>query len=120
MVKLTDGASLDYVTTQNAIHGQHYAFLMTEEVCDSLIAKIRDRKVQHWVDPRGQHENQINIHDGGRGVYFQDPSGHYMEGITCRTDADKELILRGCFKPSPRRISSPEADSRHQESVNLD
>ncbi|AFE05083.1 hypothetical protein COCOR_03212 [Corallococcus coralloides DSM 2259] len=82
VVKLTDGASLDYVTTQDAIHGQHYAFLVTEEVFDSLIAKIRDRKIQHWADPRGQHENQINTHDGGRGVYFQDPNGHYMEAIT--------------------------------------
>ncbi|MBZ4374195.1 VOC family protein [Corallococcus sp. AS-1-6] len=82
VVKLSDGASLDYRTTQDAISGQHYAFLVSEEVFDSLISKIRDRKIQHWADPFGRQENQINTHDGGRGVYFQDPSGHYMEAIT--------------------------------------
>ncbi|MGE6761826.1 VOC family protein [Corallococcus interemptor] len=82
VVKLSDGASLDYRTTADAISGQHYAFLVTEEVFDSLIAKIRERKIQHWADPFGHAENQINTHDGGRGVYFQDPSGHYMEAIT--------------------------------------
>jgi hypothetical protein len=25
---------------------------------------------------------QINRNDGGRGVYFQDPSGHFLEIIT--------------------------------------
>jgi catechol 2,3-dioxygenase-like lactoylglutathione lyase family enzyme len=27
-------------------------------------------------------EGDINHHDGGRGVYFEDPSGHLMEIIT--------------------------------------
>ena len=34
------------------------------------------------ADPRGEREDQINHHDGGRGVYFRDPSGHYLEIIT--------------------------------------
>ena len=28
------------------------------------------------------HVDEINHHDGGRGVYFQDPAGHYLEIIT--------------------------------------
>ncbi|NNC04579.1 hypothetical protein HJC10_17215 [Corallococcus exiguus] len=79
-MKLSDGASLDYVTTQDAISAQHYAFLVSEEVFESLNSKIRERKIQHWADPFGHQENQINTHDGGRGVYFQDPSGHYYGG----------------------------------------
>ncbi len=55
---------------------------MSDDVFDSLIAKIRERGIEHWADPRGQHRGEINTHDGGRGVYFQDPSGHYMEAIT--------------------------------------
>ena len=35
-----------------------------------------------WADPHGTLEDEINHHDGGRGVYFQDPSGHYLEIIT--------------------------------------
>ncbi|MCW2559904.1 MAG: Glyoxalase/bleomycin resistance protein/dioxygenase, partial [Mycobacterium sp.] len=37
---------------------------------------------QHWADPRGARPGEINDNDGGRGVYFQDPSGHYLEIIT--------------------------------------
>ncbi len=62
--------------------GQHYAFLVSEDVFDALIAKIRERGIEHWADPRGQHRGEINTNDGGRGVYFQDPSGHFMEALT--------------------------------------
>ncbi|CAM3873299.1 VOC family protein [Corallococcus sp. ZKHCc1 1396] len=81
-VKLSDGVALDYAQTDGDIPGQHYAFLVSEDVFDSLITKIRERGIQHWADPRGHRSNEINTHDGGRGVYFQDPSGHYMEAIT--------------------------------------
>ncbi|AKJ03469.1 catechol 2,3-dioxygenase-like lactoylglutathione lyase family enzyme [Archangium gephyra] len=82
VVKLSDGASLDYIESSNDFPGQHYAFLVSEDVFDSLISKIRARGIQHWADPRGQHPGEINTHDGGRGVYFQDPSGHYLEALT--------------------------------------
>ncbi|ATB33470.1 VOC family protein [Melittangium boletus] len=82
VVKLGNGVSLDYAEPGVDFPGQHYAFLVSEDVFDSLIAKIRERGIQHWADPRGQHPGEINTHDGGRGVYFQDPSGHYMEAIT--------------------------------------
>lgn len=81
-VKLDDGVSLDYIESSGDIPGQHYAFLVSEDVFDVLIAKIRERGIQHWADPHGQHPGEINTHDGGRGVYFQDPSGHFMEALT--------------------------------------
>jgi hypothetical protein len=28
------------------------------------------------------HPSEINHHDGGRGVYWNDPNGHYLEIIT--------------------------------------
>jgi catechol 2,3-dioxygenase-like lactoylglutathione lyase family enzyme len=81
-VTLDDGVSLDYISTDTDFPGQHYAFLVSDDVFDALITKIRDRGIEHWADPRGQRRNEINTNDGGRGVYFQDPSGHYMEAIT--------------------------------------
>ena len=45
-------------------------------------AGIRDRGIQHWADPRQTRPGEINHNDGGRGVYFQDPAGHYLEIIT--------------------------------------
>lgn len=83
-VTLNHGVSLDYaqVGADDEIRPQHYAFLVSEEEFDSIYGKIHDRGMQHWADPRGQRPGEINHNDGGRGVYFQDPSGHYLEIIT--------------------------------------
>ncbi|UBV14005.1 VOC family protein [Mycolicibacterium fortuitum] len=83
-VTLNHGVSLDYaqVGADEDVRPQHYAFLVSEEEFDSIYGKIRDRGMQHWADPRGQRQGEINHNDGGRGVYFQDPSGHYLEIIT--------------------------------------
>ncbi|WP_197377680.1 VOC family protein [Mycolicibacterium baixiangningiae] len=42
----------------------------------------REFGLAHWADPHGRQPGQINHHDGGRGVYFPDPSGHQLEIIT--------------------------------------
>jgi catechol 2,3-dioxygenase-like lactoylglutathione lyase family enzyme len=82
VVKLDDGVSLDYAENSADFLPQHYAFLVSDDVFDALIAKIRDRGIPHWADPQAKHPGEINTHDGGRGVYFQDPSGHFMEALT--------------------------------------
>jgi hypothetical protein len=33
-----------------------------------------------------QRPRQINANHGGRGVYFLDPSGHFLEALTARYD----------------------------------
>jgi hypothetical protein len=32
--------------------------------------------------PAQAQEGEINHHDGGRGFYFEDPNGHFLEIIT--------------------------------------
>ncbi|MEY8015183.1 VOC family protein [Mycobacterium servetii] len=84
VVELDHGASLDYddVAPGADITRQHYAFLVSEQDFDRIYGKIRARGLQHWADPRQSRPGEINHHDGGRGVYFLDPSGHAMEIIT--------------------------------------
>lgn len=76
--------SLDYadVGGDEPIHPQHYAFLVSEEEFDIIYGRIRDRGLMHWADPRRARPGEINHNDGGRGVYFQDPAGHYLEILT--------------------------------------
>ncbi|ABM15166.1 MULTISPECIES: VOC family protein [Mycolicibacterium] len=76
--------SLDYaeVGEDEEIHPQHYAFLVSEDEFDAIYGRIREWGLQHWADPRGAHPGEINHNDGGRGVYFQDPGGHYLEILT--------------------------------------
>jgi hypothetical protein len=83
-VNVANDVSLDFadVPDGDEIRPQHYAFLVSEEEFDSIYGKIRERDIAHWADPRQSRPGEINRNDGGRGVYFQDPAGHYLEIIT--------------------------------------
>jgi catechol 2,3-dioxygenase-like lactoylglutathione lyase family enzyme len=61
---------------------QHYAFLVSEQEFDEIFGRVKQRGLTYWADPHLTHKGKINNHDGGRGVYFQDPSGHLLEIIT--------------------------------------
>jgi catechol 2,3-dioxygenase-like lactoylglutathione lyase family enzyme len=83
-VPLEHGASLDYaeVSAGEAIRPQHYAFLVTEDDFDAIYGKIQSRGLEHWADPGAHRPGEINTRDGGRGVYFRDPGGHFLEILT--------------------------------------
>ena len=83
-VEFANGATLDYATASHGdeIRPQHYAFLVSEDEFDDIYARIQSRGMDHWADPQLERSNKINHNDGGRGVYFLDPSGHIMEIIT--------------------------------------
>ena len=61
---------------------QHYAFLVSDAEFDQIFGRVKARKAKYWADPMMKQEGKINTHFGGRGVYFQDPSGHLLEIIT--------------------------------------
>lgn len=81
-VQLDNDVTLDFIDSPDEIRPQHYAFLISESEFDEIFGRIRERKIPFWADPRAQRPGEINHHDGGRGVYFQDPDGHYLEIIT--------------------------------------
>jgi len=81
-VRLEHGATLDYAETADEIRPQHYAFLVSEEDFDAIYGKIQSRGLEHWADPGSNRPGQINTNDGGRGVYFRDPAGHFLEILT--------------------------------------
>jgi len=82
VVHTGNSVSLDFMRSDGPISSQHYAFLVTDTEFDAAFARIQARKLQYWADPMAQRPGEINHHDGGRGLYFQDPSGHYLEIIT--------------------------------------
>ncbi|MFF3016736.1 VOC family protein [Streptomyces sp. NPDC057939] len=82
-VETGNGVTLDFATIPaESIVAQHYAFLIPEEEFDSAFEKIRAAGIPFFADPHGKQPGEINHNDGGRGVYFPDPSGHGMEIIT--------------------------------------
>jgi catechol 2,3-dioxygenase-like lactoylglutathione lyase family enzyme len=82
VVELDNGVSLDFHETESEIAAQHYAFLIEETDFDRIFARIEERSIPYWADPGQQQSGRINRHDGGRGVYFEDPDGHLLEIIT--------------------------------------
>jgi catechol 2,3-dioxygenase-like lactoylglutathione lyase family enzyme len=75
-------AFLPFTEADGELMMQHYAFLVSETEFDRIFARVKARGLEYWADPGRSQEGAINRHDGGRGVYFQDPSGHLLEIIT--------------------------------------
>lgn len=82
VVEVDNGVSLDFHDVSGDIAPQHYAFLIGEDDFDVIFGRIAERELEHWADPGQSLPGQINHHDGGRGVYFEDPDGHLLEVIT--------------------------------------
>jgi catechol 2,3-dioxygenase-like lactoylglutathione lyase family enzyme len=82
VVTTENGANLDYLDVDGEIARQHYAFLVSESEFDDIFNRVRGRKLPCWADPGQTQLDQINHHDGGRGLYFEDPNGHLLEIIT--------------------------------------
>ncbi|MGK4005036.1 VOC family protein [Sorangium sp. So ce1036] len=81
-VELSNRVTLDYAEPRIDFPGQHYAFLVSEAQFDASLSRIRALGVEFAADPLWQRPGEINTNDGGRGVYFRDPSGHGLELIT--------------------------------------
>ena len=82
IVELANGLSLDYHDTDGDIASQHYAFLVSEDEFDAIFGRIKGRRLSYWADPGQTRRDEINRHDGGSGLYFEDPDGHLFEIIT--------------------------------------
>jgi len=82
VVKTDNDANIDFMDVTGAIPRQHYAFLVGDAEFDAILARIRGRGLRYWADPAQRQEGDINRHDGGHGVYFEDPNGHLLEVIT--------------------------------------
>jgi catechol 2,3-dioxygenase-like lactoylglutathione lyase family enzyme len=83
-VATSNGVTLDFATLRpdDPVRPQHYAFLVPEESFDGIFERIQAAGIEFWADPAQKLPGEINHNHGGRGVYFLDPSGHYLEVLT--------------------------------------
>lgn len=82
VVKLSNGVSLDFYNYETEVASQHYAFLVSESEFDKIFARILERGLPYWATPGKLRANETYEHNGGRGVYFDDPDGHFLEVMT--------------------------------------
>jgi catechol 2,3-dioxygenase-like lactoylglutathione lyase family enzyme len=81
-VEMSNGVTLDFMETVEVVLTEHYAFLVSEAEFDQIFERIQARDLPYWADPGRTEHQQINRRDGGRGLYFEDPSGHLLEILT--------------------------------------
>jgi len=82
-VNVANEVTLAFLSAEGMeVQMQHYAFLVSETEFDQIFGRIKQRRLKFWADPGQKQAGEINHHFGGRGVYFQDPSGHLLEIIT--------------------------------------
>ena len=82
VVALGNQVSLDFYESEDKIAQQHYAFLMPDDEFDRVFARIEQRGIRYWADPGKQRPMELYAHNGGRGLYFDDPDGHLLEVMT--------------------------------------
>ena len=82
VVTTANGTNLDFMNADGEISPQHYAFLVSEAEFDQIFDRVRERSLPYWADPAQSQADEINHNDGGRGFYFEDPDGHFLEVIT--------------------------------------
>ncbi len=82
-VETANGVGLDFASVgDEEIRGLHYAFLVSEADFDAVYGRIREQGMEHWPGPSRSRQGEINHNDGGRGVYFLSPDGHFLEILT--------------------------------------
>ena len=84
VVQFNNRVSLDFYESDSDISSQHYAFLLSEDEFDQVLGRIRDRGLPYWAEP-GKGKGRIGEtyqHNGGHGLYFEDPDGHLLEVMT--------------------------------------
>jgi catechol 2,3-dioxygenase-like lactoylglutathione lyase family enzyme len=82
VLQFDNGATLDFIEDTGEIKAQHYAFLVGEDDFDAIWDRLKEEGRQWWADPYKRHPGEINHQDGGRGLYWQGPDGHWLEIIT--------------------------------------
>jgi catechol 2,3-dioxygenase-like lactoylglutathione lyase family enzyme len=85
-VQIDHDLSIDFADTDGDIRPLHYAFRVGEDEFDTIFARIRERALPYWADPRRSRPGEVAERGRGRGFYFEDPSGHFFEVLT-RPDA---------------------------------
>lgn len=87
-VVLSDGVVLNFAEPPSDFPPQHYAFLVDDSTFDVVLERVRDREMAYWADPQRRKPGETNTNHGGRGFYFLDPDGHYLEVLTSRFEHD--------------------------------
>ena len=81
-VALDGGVTLDFADSDEPIRPTHYAFAVSAAEFDAIFERVQERGLPFWADPQRRRPGEIAERGRGRGFYFPDPSGHFLEVLT--------------------------------------
>jgi catechol 2,3-dioxygenase-like lactoylglutathione lyase family enzyme len=81
-VQINDSLTFDFADAEDPGPGQHYAFHVSDAEFDAIFARVKGKGIPYGSGPFSHTDGRINRRRGGRGFYFEDPSGHLLEVMT--------------------------------------
>jgi catechol 2,3-dioxygenase-like lactoylglutathione lyase family enzyme len=80
-VQINESLTFDFAD-EPAVQGHHYAFHVSDPEFDAIYGRVKARGLTYGSGPFSHTDGRINHRRGGRGFYFEDPSGHLLEVMT--------------------------------------
>lgn len=75
------GVTLDFMDSAET-QSMHIAFVVDDETFDAALKRFGELGTATFADPMRSQPGEINHRWGGRGIYFDDPDGHFFELMT--------------------------------------
>ncbi len=80
-VKVNDTLTLDFDNDTDFRH-QHYAFKVSAKEFEEIFGRVKAEKLAYGGGPMTPEDGKLYNHNGAKGFYFRDPSGHLLEVLT--------------------------------------
>ena len=66
----------------DGFQSHHLAFKVSDEEFDGILERVKAEGLSYGSQPGSRTDGKLNNRRGGRGLYFDDPSGHVLEAFT--------------------------------------
>ena len=83
-VRVNESLTFDFADESDPSQGLHYAFHVSDAEFDAIFDRVKTKGIPYGSEPDRHTNRRINTRRGGRGFYFEDPSGHLLEVMTVR------------------------------------
>ena len=80
-VRVNDRLTLDF-DQDDSFDPHHYAFQVSDDVFEAIFKRVQIAGLAYGSHPWYAENRKLNDWNGGRGIYFRDPSGHLLELLT--------------------------------------
>ena len=81
-VYVNDGLTLDFVDSGEKFEIYHHCFRVSDQEFDAILGRIKAKGIPFRSVVHGEMDNKVSTDFGGRGVYWNEPEGHYWEMLT--------------------------------------